>query len=292
MVDDGTERVSKAVLVTGCSSGIGRATAERLARRGHRVYATARRPESIRDLADLGCEVLALDVTDSNSMARAVETVEEAEGAVGALVNNAGYSQGGAVESVPVDALRRQFETNVFGLAELTRRCLPGMRDQGWGRVVNISSMGGRFTLPGGGAYHASKHAVEALSDALRYEVAGFGVGVSLVEPGIVLTDFAGAHAGTLAEAEGSGPYAEFNAAVRRRVDSAFEGPLARTASSPEKVARVVERAITARRPRSRYRVGVDARTIILLRRLMPDRAFDLFLRGQYPRPAAPRPRP
>lgn len=277
--------VSKAVLVTGCSSGIGRATAERLARRGHRVYATARRPETIDDLRALGCETLALDVTDSESMAQAVKTVEEAEGAVGVLVNNAGYSQGGAVESLPLDAIRRQFETNVFGLVELTQRCLPGMRAQGWGRVVNVSSMGGRFTLPGGGAYHASKHAVEAFSDALRWEVAGFGVKVSIVEPGIVLTDFASAHAAAVGDVPDDGAYATFNAAVRRRVESAYEGVLARLGTSADGVARVVERAATARHPKPRYRVGVDARTVIVLRRLMPDRAFDLFVATQYPRP-------
>lgn len=277
--------ISRAVLITGCSTGIGRATAERLAQRGHRVYATARRLESIEDLTDRGCVILPLDVTDSESMAQAVKTVEEAEGAVGALVNNAGYSQGGAVETVTMDQLRRQMETNFFGLAELTKLCLPGMRDQGFGRVVNVSSMGGRFTLPGGGAYHASKHAVEAWSDALRWETRAFGIRVSIIEPGIVLTSFAQAHAGAIEEADDEGPYAEFNAAVRRRVDSAYEGFLARMGTKPEKVARVIERAIRSGRPRPRYRIGMDARSVILMRRLLSDRLFDAFLRSQYPRP-------
>src|SRR4051795_6076398 len=176
---------SRAVLITGCSSGIGRATAERLARAGYTVYATARKPESIADLEGAGCRTLALDVTDEESMSAAVRTVEEAEGAVGVLVNNAGYSQSGAVESVPMDAIRRQFETNVFGLVRMCQLVLPGMREQHWGRIVNISSMGGKFTFPGGGVYHATKHAVEALSDALRFEVAGFGVKVIVIEPGL-----------------------------------------------------------------------------------------------------------
>lgn len=279
--------ISKSVLITGCSTGIGRATAERLADRGHRVYATARRLESIEDLAAKGCELLSLDVTDDESMVAAVKAVEDAEGAVGALVNNAGYSQGGAVETVSMEALRRQLETNFFGLVRLTQLCLPGMRDQGWGRVVNVSSMGGRFTLPGGGAYHASKHAVEAWSDALRWETQKLGIRVSVVEPGIVLTDFAKAHAGAIEEAQSDaeGPYAEFNAAVRSRVDGAYEGALAKTGSSPAKIARVIERAITSSRPKPRYRIGMDARSVIVLRRLLPDRLFDAFLRTQYPRP-------
>src|SRR3954454_5206847 len=139
-----------AVLVTGCSSGIGHATAKRLAGRGLTVYATARRPESIADLAESGCKTLALDVTDEASMKAAVEAVEAAEGAVGSLVNNAGYSQSGAVESVPMERLRAQFETNVFGLVRMCQLVLPGMRRVGHGRIVNISSMGGRLTFPGG----------------------------------------------------------------------------------------------------------------------------------------------
>ena len=175
---------SKAVLITGCSSGIGRATAELMAARGHRVYATARKLEAIADLADRGCRTLALDVTDEQSMRSAVAAVEEAEGAVGVLVNNAGYSQSGAVETLDLDDVRRQFETNVFGLIRMCQLVLPGMRRQRSGRIMNLSSMGGKLTFPGGGAYHATKHAVEAISDALRFEVKGFGVDVVVIEPG------------------------------------------------------------------------------------------------------------
>src|SRR4051794_5434906 len=181
---------SKAVLITGCSTGIGRATAERLAKKGLTVYATARKLDSIADLAEAGCKTLALDVTDEESMKAAVAAVEEAEGAVGALVNNAGYSQSGAIEDVPLDQVRRQFETNVFGLIRMCQLVLPGMRREGSGRIVNISSMGGRLVFPGGGIYHATKHAVEAISDALRFEVRGFGIGVSIVEPGLIKTEF------------------------------------------------------------------------------------------------------
>src|SRR4051795_4008846 len=184
---------SRAVLITGCSTGIGRATAERLAANGHTVYATARRPESIADLEQAGCRTLACDVTSEESMQATVRAVEEAEGAVGVLVNNAGYSQSGAIESVPIERVRAQFETNVFGLVRLTQLVLPKMREQRWGKIVNLSSMGGRFTFPGGGFYHATKYAVEAISDALRFEVRGFGIDVVIVEPGLIRTSFGAA---------------------------------------------------------------------------------------------------
>ena len=191
---------SKAVLITGCSSGIGRATALRLARSGWTVYASARRPESIADLKDAGCRTLALDVTDEQSMRAAVDDVEQAEGAVGVLINNAGYSQSGAIETVPLDAVRRQFETNVFGLVRLTQLVLPKMREQRWGKIVNVGSMGGRLSFPGGGHYHATKHALEAISDALRFELRGFGIDVILLEPGLITTEFGEAAAASMAE--------------------------------------------------------------------------------------------
>src|SRR5215207_10344230 len=179
-----------AVLITGCSTGIGRATAERLAKRGLTVYATARRLESVADLEAAGCRTLALDVSDEESMRAAVGAVEEAEGAVGALVNNAGYSQSGALETIDIDDARRQFETNVFGLLRMCQLVLPGMRRAGRGRIVNVSSMGGKLTFPGGGIYHATKYAVEAISDALRQEVRPFRIDVVIVEPGLIRTGF------------------------------------------------------------------------------------------------------
>ncbi|MDP9439734.1 MAG: oxidoreductase [Actinomycetota bacterium] len=279
--------VSRAVLITGCSTGIGRATAERLASRGWRVYATARDVGKIEDLAGRGCAVLPLDVTDEDSMRAAVEEVERREGTVGVLVNNAGYSQSGAVEGVPMEKVRRQFETNVFGLVRMCQLVLPGMRRQGWGRIVNISSMGGRLTFPGGGYYHATKYAVEALSDALRFEVAGFGVGVVIVEPGLIRTKFAEAATGSM---EGSGPsdgpYASFDAAVERAVRNNYErGPFLKLGGGPETVAATIERAITVERPRARYAVTPSAHLFIALRRLLPDRAWDALVSTVYPQP-------
>jgi len=277
--------VSKAVLITGCSSGIGWATAERLANVGWRVYATARKVEAIAPLEESGCRLLSLDVTDEDSMVSAVEEVERREGAVGALVNNAGYSQSGAVEAVPMEKVRRQFETNVFGLVRMCQLVLPGMRRQGYGRIVNVSSMGGKLTFPGGGYYHASKHAVEAISDALRFEVEGFGVKVSVLEPGLIQTGFADAAVGSIHGPE-DGPYAGFEAAVAKATAENYErGPLLRLGGSSETVAEKVEEAISARSPRRRYSVTPSAHLFLWLRHLLPDRAWDAVVRTSYPQP-------
>jgi NADP-dependent 3-hydroxy acid dehydrogenase YdfG len=275
--------ISKAVLITGCSTGIGRATAEQLARHGHTVYASARRPESIEDLRQAGCRTIALDVTDEGSMRAAIEQVEREEGAVGALVNNAGYSLNGALETVALDDVRRQFETNVFGLLRMCQLVLPGMRRQGHGRIVNVSSMGGKLTFPGGGVYHATKHAVEAISDVLRFEVRGFGVEVSIIEPGLIKTNFAETSVATVRHEDG--PYADFNTAVAAATAGAYDGPLARLGAGPEAVAKVIEKAITARRPRTRYKVTASARILMGQRALLPDRAWDRVVGTSFPRP-------
>jgi NAD(P)-dependent dehydrogenase (short-subunit alcohol dehydrogenase family) len=281
--EDAMAALSKAVLISGCSTGIGRATAERLAGRGWTVYATARNVDTIAGLRDAGCRLLPLDVCDEGSMRDAVRTVEEAEGAVGVLINNAGYGQEGTVEEVPMDVVRRQFETNVFGLVRLSQLVLPGMRRQRWGKIVNLSSMGGRLTFPGGGFYHATKHAVEALSDALRFEVRPFGVDVIVIEPGPIKTRFGDTATGSLAPfGSDESPYRAFNALVAQRIHEAYEGPLAAFAKGPEAVAATIEKAITAQRPRSRYAITAAARGLMALRRWLPDRAFDAFLRTQF----------
>jgi NAD(P)-dependent dehydrogenase (short-subunit alcohol dehydrogenase family) len=279
---------SKAVLVTGCSSGIGRATASRLATHGWTVYATARRLDSIADLAELGCRTLSLDVCDEDSMREAVQGVVGAEGAVGVLINNAGYSQSGAVEEVSMEAVRRQFETNVFGAVRLIQLVLPGMRVQGWGKIVNVSSMGGKLTFPGGGYYHGTKHALEAISDALRFEVRGFGIDVIVIEPGLIKTSFGETAAGSVeAATPGEGPYAEFNSAVARETTQIYDGPLARLGAGPEAVARVIEKAISARRPKTRYPVTASARLALVQRRLLTDRGWDRVMRTQFTAPGS-----
>lgn len=280
--------------MTGCSTGIGRATAKRLARDDRwQVYASARRLESIEDLRADGCELLELDVTDEASRAAAVSAIEEAHGSVFGLVNNAGFSQSGAFESVPLDRVRRQFETNVFGPMELCRLVLPGMRNARRGRIVNVGSMGGKLTFPGAAWYHASKYALEALSDVLRFEVAGFGIQVSLIEPGIIRTEFSATAAGELAETSpDDGPYALFDAHVAMATVSAYEkGPLARLGGEPDDVARVIEKALCSDSPRPRYLVTPSARLLVGLHAVLPDRLWDWMLRSSYPQPGSTLPK-
>lgn len=276
--------LSKAVLITGCSTGIGHATALRLLKAGHTVYATARRVSSLADLKAAGAHTLALDVTDEASMAAAVQRVTDEQTAVGVLINNAGYSQSGAMETLSMEDLRRQFETNVFGLVRMCQLVLPGMRGQHWGRIVNISSMGANFTFPGGGAYHASKYAVEAISDALRFEVKGFGVDVVVIQPGLIRTEFAStAQSGLVTD---DGPYAQFNASVGAATEDAYaKGPLAKLGGDADSVAKAVEQAITAKHPPIRVRVTPSAHVLIGINGLMSDGLWDRFLASQFPRP-------
>lgn len=289
------EGASRAVLVTGCSSGIGRATAGLLARSGWPVYASARRAEALADLESLGCRTLSLDVTDEESMVAAVEAVEREHGAVGVLVNNAGFSRSGAVETVPVADARRQFETNVFGPSRLAQLVLPAMRAQGWGKIVVLGSMGGRLTFPGGGWYHATKYALEALSDALRFEVAGFGVDVILLEPGLIRSGFSEVAASSMetparATSAEDDPYREFTAGVIASTRGVYDrGRLSRLSGTPDDVAAVVLEAITAERPKARYPVTASARLLLAARTLLPDRAWDGFLARQFVRPGGRR---
>ena len=281
--------VSRATLITGCSTGIGRATAIRLGAAGYPVYATARRPDSIADLAEQGCRLLQLDVTDEASMSKAVEVVEAEHGSVGVLVNNAGYGLEGPVEELAVEEMRREFETNLFGPTRLTQLVLPAMRRQGWGKIVNLSSVGGLITTPGSGAYHASKHALEALCDALRFELKGFGIDVIVVEPGAIKTSWvetavAGLKGNEEQRSEGS-PYAALTRALGERLRSAHEGLLGLAAGPPESVARVIERAITTPRPRTRYVVPRVSRVFVSAYRWLPDRAWDALMRRMYPMP-------
>jgi NADP-dependent 3-hydroxy acid dehydrogenase YdfG len=296
--------VSKAVLITGCSSGIGEATARRLAGHGWTVYASARRLESIEQLADTGCKLLQLDVTDEQSMRAAVETVEREHGAVGVLVNNAGYSQGGPIEQVPLEAVRRQFETNVFGVIALTQLVLPAMRKQHWGKIVNIGSMGGRLTFPGGGLYHATKYSLEAISDALRFEVKGFGVDVVLVEPGLITSDFAKTAVATVGEARDAdgagqretaggagavggagGAYNDFNVKLAAMTAGVYESPVRHLGGGPDVVAKAIAKAISRRRSPSRMLLTPSAHLTVLQRRLLPDRLWDAMMRTQLPQP-------
>ncbi|MEA2435168.1 MAG: hypothetical protein QOG54_2625 [Actinomycetota bacterium] len=277
------------ILITGTSSGIGRAIAERLGSKGWNVYASARKLGSIGELKGKGCKLVALDVTDSDSIESAVASIESSDGAIGALVNNAGYGLHGAVETTPIDEARKQFDTNFFGLAELTNRVLPKMREAGRGRIVNMSSMGGRFTFPGGGYYHASKHALEAYSDALRYELRPFGIDVVIVEPGLIKTKFGDVAVNSVNhDPDPSDPYSLYNQGVMKLIDGAYNGLMGKAGASPAYVARTIERILTTNHPGTRYVTPFATRGMMVLRRVLPDRGWDSVMRRAYPQPAPP----
>jgi len=272
------------VLISGCSSGIGAATAEALALAGHTVYATARQTETLADLEALGCRPLALDVTSEDSMIAAVKAVEAEHGHVGTLINNAGYGEYGPIEETDLERVRTMFETNVFGLARLTQLVLPAMRRSRSGRIVNIGSMGGRITFPVGGFYHATKYAVEAISDALRVEVKPFGIDVILVEPGLVRTNFEGRVSESLEvgtpQPGADSAYAALLAVNEKNLTGGYANDF--MATGPEAVAAVIVKAVDSSRPRSRYVVTSAAKVMINLRRFGGDRVWDAAMRRQF----------
>ena len=263
------------VLVTGASAGIGEATALRLNALGFTVYAAARRAERLEALAERGgrgIRPLPLDVTDHAALEAAVKEVTDATGGVDVLVNNAGYGEYGALEEVPLARARRQFETNVFGAARLIQLVLPGMRARGGGRIVTVTSVGGRAHTPLGAWYHATKFALEAIHDCLRMEVAPFGIDVVLVEPGGVATEWGAIAARHARATSGAGPYAGQAEAVATVFDP--ETMNAR-GSRPEVIADVIAKAVTAGRPRTRYVAGYGARAVLVLRWILSDRGYD-----------------
>ncbi|MFM2043319.1 MAG: hypothetical protein RLY86_1895 [Pseudomonadota bacterium] len=266
----------KVALVTGASSGIGAAIAEELLALGYTVYAAARRQDRMADLDRKGARLVPLDITDEASITAAVDRIVAETGRLDALVNNAGYGSYGALEDVPLAEARRQMAVNLFGLARLTQLCLPVMRVQGAGRIVNISSIGGRIHEPMGAWYHATKFALEGLSDCLRMELAPFGIDVVVVQPGAIRTEWSAIARATLMAASGSGPYA----AQARLSAALLEGADRGGAAPPAVVAGAVAAALTARRPKARYIVGGGARPLIFLRWLLPDRAFDRVMRA------------
>lgn len=263
---------SRVALVTGASSGIGEATARRLAALGYTVYAAARRVERMEALTDDGIRVLPLDVTDEQSMATCVDTVLAETGRIDVLVNNAGYGSYGALEDVPLEEARRQFEVNVFGLARMTQLVLPTMRAQASGTIVNVSSIAGKVHEPLGSWYHATKFAVEGLSDSLRLELKPFGIRVVIIEPGAIRTEWNSISRDSLMAVSGETAYGELAASVR---DALAEADAPGSGSSPWVVAEAIGRAVRARHPKIRYAVGSRARAAVISRKLLPDRAMD-----------------
>ncbi|EFL33622.1 cis-2,3-dihydrobiphenyl-2,3-diol dehydrogenase [Streptomyces viridochromogenes DSM 40736] len=263
---------TKSALVTGASSGIGEATALKLQDLGYTVYGAARRTDRLQKLADRGIRPLAMDVTDDASMRAGIDRVAAETGRIDVLVNNAGYGSYGAIEDVPLDEARYQFEVNVFGALRLTQLALPHMRAQRSGTVVNITSMGGKIHTPLGGWYHGTKFALEALSDCLRLEAKPFGIDVVVIEPGGIATEWGAIAADKLEKSSGSGPYAPQATAVAASLRSEAN---ADRNSPPSVIADAIAKAVTARRPKTRYATGFGARPLIALRRILPDRAFD-----------------
>ena len=264
--------MDKTAFVTGASAGIGEATARALLAAGYRVFAGARRLDRMAGLAAAGATLLKLDLTNDASIVAAVNTIKNEAGRIDVLVNNAGYGSYGALEDVPLDEGRRQFEVNVFGLARLCQLVLPMMRPQKSGKIVNVTSIGGKIWEPLGAWYHATKFAVEGLSDCLRVEAAPFGVDVIVIEPGAIRTEWAGIARDGLLQMSGGSAYAELAKRHARMLATADTSSLA---SPPEVVARTIVRAVTVRRPKTRYATGGGARTILFLRKILPDRMFD-----------------
>lgn len=269
---DSNRSCRKVALVTGASSGMGKSFAQALLAEGLTVYAAARRVEVMSDLERAGARVMQMDISRDEDVQAVVHRIGQAHGGVDLLVNNAGFGLYGAIEDIPIDKARYQFEVNLFGTARVTRAVLPHMRQQRDGRIINISSMGGRMYTPLGGWYHASKHALEGWSDCLRLELAPFGIDVVIIEPGVIDTGFADVLIDPLLERSGEGPYAD----MARAVAAATEASYAKgQASAPEVIVKLLLKAVRASRPGTRYVGGKFARPLIFIRKWGGDRLFD-----------------
>jgi NAD(P)-dependent dehydrogenase (short-subunit alcohol dehydrogenase family) len=271
-----TDRVA---LVTGGSSGIGERTSLRLQEAGFTTYAVARRVDRMGGLAEAGVTTFAMDVTDDASMSSGIERILADHGRIDVLVNNAGYGSYGPVEVVPLEEARRQFEVNVFGMARLIQLVMPHLREQRSGRIVNVSSIGGKFYEPLGAWYHATKFAVEGFSDSLRLELAPYGIQVVIIEPGPIRTEWSAIARDGLVEVSAGTAYERQAEGVRARMETG-ERPM--YSSGPDVVAKAIVKAATAARPKTRYPVGRNARSIVTARRLLPDRAMDAVISRLY----------
>jgi NAD(P)-dependent dehydrogenase (short-subunit alcohol dehydrogenase family) len=269
--------MKQVILITGASSGIGKDFAKGLLQDGHIVYGAARRIEKMDDIKQLGAKVLEMDVTDDASMVKGVETIIKQEGRIDVLINNAGFGSYGAVEDVPLEDARYQLEVNVFGAARLIQLVLPQMRKQHYGRIINISSIGGKITTPLGGWYHTSKFALEGLSDSLRNEVEQFGIDVVVIEPGGIKSEWSGITADNMMKVSGNTAYKslaeKFNKSLTTLDDKLPE---------PKVITDLVRKAINAKKPKTRYAGGYLAGPALFMRKLLSDRAFDKFIMGQF----------
>ena len=267
-----TQPSAKVALVTGASSGMGKVIAQRLIEDGLSVIVAARSYDKMADLEALGAQRLQLDIANEESIQKAVQNILASHNGVDVLVNNAGFGCYGAVEDTPIDDARYQFEVNLFGLARLTQLLLPKMREQGAGKIINISSMGGKIYTPLGAWYHASKHALEGWSDCLRLEVAQFGIDVVVVEPGAIKTEFGNVMAEPMVRRSGNGAYGALVQKMAQLTEESYEKG---NASPPSVIAEVVSAAVKAHKPKTRYAAGKFAQPMIAIRTWLGDRIFD-----------------
>jgi short-subunit dehydrogenase len=271
--------MSKIVLITGASSGMGKSAAYILNELGHKVYGAARRTDKMKDFEEKGMGVLSLDITNDDSIASAVNTILEKDGRIDVLINNAGYGSYGSVEEVPMEEAKRQFDVNIFGLARITQLIIPIMREQKSGRIVNISSMGGKIYTPFGAWYHATKHALEGWSDCLRLELKEFGIDVVVVEPGGIQTEWGGIAMENLKKVSGTGPYAKF---AHKVISSNNEISQNNKLTHVDVLGKEIAIAATEKTPKTRYLKGFMAKPLVSMRKWLGDRNFDKLLLSQF----------
>ncbi len=271
--------MSKVILVTGASSGIGKYTALQLIREGHIVYGAARRTEKMQDIVSAGGHALALDITDAEQAKAIVRQIIDAEGRIDVLFNNAGYAVYGAVETVSMADAQKQFDVNIFGLANITKEVIPYMRQQKRGKIINTSSMGGKIYTPLGAWYHATKHALEGWSDCLRLELKPFGIDVVIIEPGGIKTEFGDVMYEPMVERSKGTPYESMSNLLSKATKDMYdkEGAL----SPPKVIADLVSKAIRAKKPKTRYVAGKFAKPMLFMRKWLGDRAFDKIIMNQ-----------
>lgn len=271
------EKEKKVILITGASSGIGKATALKLLEEGMIVYGAARRVEKMQEIVEAGGIAIELDITNEKQIEKCVKQVIKEQGRIDILFNNAGYAVYGSVEDITIDEARRQFEVNLFGLARITQEVLPYMRNQGYGKIINTSSMGGKIFTPHGAWYHATKHALEGWTDCLRFEVAQFGIKVVIIEPGVINTSFTDVMMDPMIERAKDGPYQDLTEKVANASKAQYNKP--NSASSPDVIADVVFKAIESSKPKRRYVAGKLANPMIFLRKWFGDGVYEWALK-------------
>ena len=272
-------KTQKVILITGASSGIGKETALTLIKEGHMVYGAARRVEQMLNLVDAGGHALQMDVTDESQIVAGIRQIVEEQGKIDVLINNAGYGLYGAVEDISIGDAKRQFEVNIFGLARVTKEVLPHMRKQNSGKIINISSMGGKMYTPLGAWYHATKHALEGWSDCLRIELKQFNIDVVIIEPGAIATEFGDVMYAPMLKNSGEGPYSQLAKTMAKATKESYAKKGA--ASPPSVIAKVISKAIRSGKPKTRYVAGKMAKPLMWIRKYMGDRVFDKALMSQ-----------